>query len=279
MPDRFGVVGGATGLRAEIQAFWDEAACGEVYARGSSPAARFAEQSRTRYALEPYIEDFARFPEGAGLDVLEVGVGMGADHLRWAEQGPRRLVGIDFTGRAVDFTKQRLSSAGYPSPVLVADGEELPFADESFDIVWSWGVLHHSPDTARAFREVHRVLRVGGTGRLMIYHRRSIVGYLLWARYGLLAGRPGRSLDDVYAHHLESPGTKAFSIEDARALAAPFSEVSARSQISFGDLLEGEVGQRHRGRLLSMAKRLWPRSAIRRFLPGHGLMLLIEAVK
>lgn len=272
-------MGGVADPRAEVQAFWDEAACGEVYAQGSSPAARFAEQGRARYALEPYIEGFARFREGGGRDVLEVGVGMGADHLRWAEQDPRRLAGIDFTARAVDFTRQRLDTAGSPSPVLVADGEALPFPDESFDLVWSWGVLHHSPDTAQAFREVHRVLRPGGTARLMIYHRRSIVGYLLWARYGLLAGRPGRSLDDVYAHHLESPGTKAFSVDEARALAAPFSEVSARSQLSFGDLLEGEVGQRHRGRLLSTAKRLWPRSAIRRFLPEHGLMLLIEAVK
>lgn len=270
---------GVTGSKAEVQAFWDRAACGEIYAHGVSPEARFAEQSRSRYTLEPYIEDFAHFEQGMGQDVLEVGVGMGADHLRWAEFEPRRLVGVDLTARAAELTKERLVAAGRSSSVLVGDAEALPFPDCSFDLVWSWGVLHHSPDTEQAFTEVHRVLRPGGTARLMIYHRRSVVGYLLWARYALLAGRPRRSLDDVYDKHLESPGTKAFSVEEARQMAGSFARVSAGSQLSFGDLLEGEVGQRHRGRALSAAKRLWPRSAIRRFLPGHGLMLLIEAQK
>ena len=71
-----------------------------------------------------------------------------------------------------------------------ADAEHLPFPDDSFDIVYSWGVLHHSPDTPQAFSEAHRVLRPGGTLRAMIYHRPSIVGLMLWARYGFAAGRP-----------------------------------------------------------------------------------------
>jgi hypothetical protein len=110
----------------------------------------------------------------------------------------------------------------------------------------------------------------------MIYHRWSITGYLLWLRYGMLQ-RSG--LSDVYARHLESPGTKAYTIDEARQLFDRFDNVSARSQLSFGDLLQGAVGQRHRGWLLSIAKRLWPRAIIRRVLPHHGLMLLVDAEK
>lgn len=122
---------------------------------------------------------------------------------------------------------------GLKSDVRVADAEQLPFADNTFDLVNSWGVLHHSPDTPQTIREVHRVLRPGGEFRGAIYHRRSLVGYMLWARYGLLQGKPGRSLTDIYAHHLESPGTKAFTLDEAREMLAPFSNVDVSSQLGF----------------------------------------------
>lgn len=265
--------------KQEVHDFWDRASCGEVYAGGQSPREQYLNHARARYELEPYIATFARFEEGRGKDVLEVGVGMGADHLRWAQARPRTLTGVDLTPRAVEHTRQRLALEGESSQLRVGDAENLPFPDASFDLVYSWGVLHHSPDTARAIREVWRVLRPGGTARVMIYHTRSLVGYMLWARYGLLAGKPGRSLADIYARHLESPGTKAFTVAQARQMFADFSQVDARSQLSFGDLLEGAVGQRHGGVVLTAAKRLWPRWLLRRVLSRHGLMLLIDAVK
>jgi hypothetical protein len=115
--------------------------------------------------------------------------------------------------------------------------------------------------------------------RVMIYHAHSMVGYMLWLRYALLAGRPRRSLADVYAHHLESPGTKAYSQAEARSMFSEFSRVDIRTMLHFGDLLEGAVGQRHRGPVLSLAKRLYPRAVIRRLLPTHGLTMLIEATR
>lgn len=73
--------------------------------------------------------------------------------------------------------------------------------------------------------------------------------------------------------------TKAYTVEEVRALFSQFSQVDVRVQLSFGDLLEGGVGQRHRGPLLALAKCLWPRALIRRWLSGRGLYLLIDAVK
>jgi len=265
-------------LKAEVREFWDAASCGEVYAQGLNPEQGFSRHAEARYRLEPYIRSFARFEEGVGQDVLEIGVGMGADHLEWARSGPRRLAGVDLTPRAVTWTTQRLATHGFGSDLIEGDAEHLPFPDASFDIVYSWGVLHHSPDTARAFREAHRVLRPGGTLRAMIYHRPSIVGLMLWARYGLGAGRPACSLTDIYARHLESPGTKGYTVAGARRLVTPFRACEIRSAISFADLLLGEVGQQHAGRALTIAKRFWPRPLVRR-LPALGLLLLIEAAK
>jgi SAM-dependent methyltransferase len=269
----------AGALKSAVGEFWEQASCGEVYAEGESARERFEAQARSRYEMEPFIFSFARFGEGAGKDVLEIGVGMGADHVEWARSGPRSLTGVDLTQRAVEHTRARLELYGLASSVRTADAEQLPFADESFDIVYSWGVLHHTPDTPRAIREVWRVLRPGGSARVMVYHRHSLLGYMLWTRYALLKGRLGTRLDQVYAEYLESPGTKAYTPAEARRLFHGFSRVDTAVELSNGDLLEGEAGQRHHGVLLSLARRVWPRALIRRAFARHGLFLLIDAVK
>jgi SAM-dependent methyltransferase len=177
-------------LKTAVRDFWQAASCGEVYAVGSDRREALERHFQERYKVEPYLEKFARFHEAAGLSVLEIGLGMGADHLRFAEQAPRSLVGVDLTRRAAEWTSDRLRLAGYTPRVLVGDAESLPFPDQSFDFVYSWGVLHVTPDTPKAIREVHRLLRKGGRARLMLYHYNSIVGYLLWLRYGLFGGTP-----------------------------------------------------------------------------------------
>ena len=190
---------------------------------------------------------------------MEIGVGMGADHIEWAKSKPRSLSGIDLTPRAVAHVARQFELYQLKSDLVVGDAEALPFADCSFDVVYSWGVLHHSPNTEQAINEVCRVLRPGGIVRIMIYHRNSLTGYMLWLRYALLAGRPHRSLNEVYAAHLESPGTKAYSLKEGQLMFAQLSPARVWTRLNFGDLLQGSVGQRHRGVLLTMAKALWPR--------------------
>ncbi len=266
-------------LKDEVQSFWQRSSCGEVYAQGGSLQVQLEAQAAERYRLEPYLAPFAGFGDGRGKDVLEVGVGMGADHLEWARSRPASLTGVDLTERAVALTKARLAMYGLASDLRVADAERLPFAAGAFDLVYSYGVLHHTPNTAQAVREVFRVLRPGGEARVMIYHRDSIVGAMLWARYALLHGKPRTSLTQIYSEHLESPGTKAYTVGAARELFSDFRLADIRVQLSLGDLLEGAVGQRHPGPLLRLAKLMWPRSLVRRYGKNFGLALLIRAIK
>jgi ubiquinone/menaquinone biosynthesis C-methylase UbiE len=266
-------------LKEDVRSFWSRQSCGEVYTGDGSIRHQLEKQAIARFELEPYLSHFARFNEGKDKDVLEIGVGMGADHLEWARSSPRSLTGVDITSRAVAFTRERLQLYSMESNVLLADAERLPFHNDSFDLIYSWGVLHHTPDTPAAIDEVWRVLRPGGIARIMIYHTASMVGYMLWMRYAMLRGKPWRTLSDIYAKHLESPGTKAYSIEETRRMFSKFEKSQVRSQLSFGDLLLGEVGQRHRGIVLATARKLWPRPFIRQFMAGHGLYVLIEAVK
>ena len=195
-----------TMTKKDVHDFWNSASCGEALYLDPAAADRYQQQARVRYELEPYIPGFADFAGSSGKRVLEIGGGLGADHQRFAESGAV-LSGIDLTKRAVEHTRQRLASLGLSSNVAVGDAENLPFADDSFDVVYSWGVLHHSPDTPKAIAEVHRVFVPVGVARIMIYHTWSMIGLMLWVRYGLLRLRPWRSLKSIYAEHLESQGT------------------------------------------------------------------------
>jgi SAM-dependent methyltransferase len=262
-----------------VHDFWEQESCGEVYARGSSTREQLAAQFAARYALEPYLPPFARFADARGLRVLEVGVGMGADHLRFAREQPAVLVGLDLTARALLHTRDRLTDDGWPARLLRGDAERLPFRDGSFDLVFSWGVLHHTPAVARAIAEVHRVLAPDGRARVMLYHRRSWTVDMLWLRYALATGRPWRSRRAIVARFLESPGTQAFTRTEAAQLFAAFRRVTVRPQLAFTDLLDGAAGQRHGGAVLATARRLWPRRLVRTLGGRRGFNLLIDAWK
>ncbi|MDB5677585.1 class I SAM-dependent methyltransferase [Sphingomonas bacterium] len=264
---------------SDVRDFWDAASCGEDLLLAEETVAGYAEQSAERYRLEPYIPAFAGFAEAAGERVLEIGVGLGADHEQFARAGAT-LTGVDLTPRAVEHTRKRLALMGLSSDLQVANAEALPFADASFDRVYSWGVLHHSPDTPKAFAEALRVLRPGGQYRFMIYNKWSLIGLMLWGRYGLMRGRPFMSLAQVYARYLESPGTKAYTPATARALVAAWSkDASVTIELSHGDLLESGAGQRHRGLALDIARSLWPRAILRRVAKRNGLFLLMKGTK
>ncbi|MBW2291237.1 MAG: class I SAM-dependent methyltransferase [Deltaproteobacteria bacterium] len=261
-----------------VQDFWDEASCGEEALLDGLTREDYLEAAARRYDLEPYIREFAEFETGAGKRVLEIGVGLGADHQLWAQSGAQ-LFGIDLTPRAIEHTQRRFDWLGLSSTLQCGDAEQLDFDDGSFEIVYSWGVLHHSPDTPQAIKEVHRVLAPGGVAKIMIYHKYSVIGLMLWLRYGLLRGRPFRKLADLYAQYLESPGTKAYTVAEARELFADFRQVEIETVLTHGDLLTSQAGQRHTGPLLDLARKIWPRWLIRRLAPGAGLFMLITAHK
>ena len=269
---------GTNWAKQKVHDFWDEKACGEDLYLEALDATGYARQADMRYALEPYITEFAGFSSSKGKKVLEIGVGLGADHQRFAENGAT-LYGIDLTPRAISHTRRRFSLLNLHSTLEIGDAEALDFPDGYFDIVYSWGVIHHSPDTRNAVTEIHRVLKPGGSAKIMIYHKYSVIGAMLWLRYALLSGSPFKSLEDIYSDHLESPGTKAYTVEEARKLFVAFSHVEVSTVLTHGDLLESNAGQRHRGFTLTLAKKLWPRRLIRRFLPNAGLFMMIKASK
>ncbi len=204
--------------KARVRAFWNHDPCGTR----DNPHPPFSPEyfewiEAERDAREPFIRRFARWPEWAGKDVLEMGVGAGTDFVRFARAGAR-VAGVDLSDRSVALTRERLIREGFNARLVVGDIENLAFPSKRFDFVYSWGVMHHTNDPSRAASEALRVLRPGGQFCVMLYHRWSLICLQAYLVYGVLRGRPRRRLDDIAAQHLESSGTKVYTERQARAL-------------------------------------------------------------
>jgi ubiquinone/menaquinone biosynthesis C-methylase UbiE len=206
--------------KARVQRFWEAEPCGAEHAQAPEGTPEFfAEVERRRDELEPFIARYADFPMTRGQRLLEIGVGAGTDFIRFVRAGAN-ATGVDLTEHAIRLVGRRLENEGLQAELVQADAERLPFPDGTFDRVYSWGVLHHTPDTPQAVREALRVLKPGGRICVMLYSRHSWVSYGVWAKHALLAGRPRRSLRDTLAHHVESEGTQGFTKRELREMFA-----------------------------------------------------------
>jgi ubiquinone/menaquinone biosynthesis C-methylase UbiE len=143
---------------------------------------------------------FVDFDATAGRDVLELGCGSGFASQLFAEAGAN-VTAVDLTDWAVSTTRARFEAFGLDGRIEQGDGEELRFPDESFDLVFSWGVIHHSSDMRKALAELIRVCRPGGSIVLMVYHRRSLfyVVYKAFQRFLPVARRLGLHFEGARA--------------------------------------------------------------------------------
>jgi SAM-dependent methyltransferase len=143
------------------------------------------------------------FEELLDKDVLEIGVGQGT-HAQLLAPRCKSFTGIDLTSHAAEMTARRLKLFNMSGKVLQMDAEDMDFSDNSFDFIWSWGVIHHSADTRRVLKEMHRVLRPGGRCTAMVYHRSWWTFYIC----ALLKGVFQRQLaKNGNLHHLNQRAT------------------------------------------------------------------------
>jgi ubiquinone/menaquinone biosynthesis C-methylase UbiE len=210
-------------LKNEVYKYWERQSCGTEYSAHEKYSKEYFEDiERVRYDSEPDIFEFAQFTRYHKKKVLEVGVGAGTDFLQWVRAGAFAY-GVDLTDEAISNVLARLKVYGLECCELRrGDAEELPFGDNVFDLVYSWGVIHHSPNTLKALHEIIRVVKPGGRCKIMIYNTHSVRSVFMYLRYALFKGRPFRSLKEIYFNHQESPGTKVHTVKEVETMLRDF---------------------------------------------------------
>ncbi|HEX8898288.1 MAG TPA: methyltransferase domain-containing protein [Chthoniobacterales bacterium] len=218
-------------LKQRVREFWQEHPCGTKFSDAAVGSRDFFELvAAHRYEKEWHIREAANFAGTCGLKVLEIGCGLGTDGAEFAKAGAD-YTGIDLTPAAIALAKKRFLLDNLPGEFRISDAERLDFADETFDLVYSHGVLHHTPDIEAAVREIYRVLKPGGRATVMLYHRGSYnyhIGIRVLRRTGagLLKSEAGIRL----VHRLTGE-----PVDSLREHAA--SLLSARGNLSAAELL------------------------------------------
>jgi ubiquinone/menaquinone biosynthesis C-methylase UbiE len=261
-------------VRAREQ--WTGDPCGAVHGKHEFGTREFFDTvERHRYTeYAPWMPQLMGFDKFRDARLLEIGCGMGTDLLQFA-RGGACCVGIDLTPRSIEITRHRFRLYNAGGAFMISDGEHLPFRDESFDVVYSNGVLHHTPDTAGAISEVHRVLRPGGTAKVMLYHRNSLNYWFdIVLRRGVLRADflRGRSVAEIMSRVVE------FSDHDARPLVKVYSRKEARALFSLFKSVTIEVEQLTRAELRFLSP-LVSESMFERLRKRIGWNVIVTAIK
>lgn len=262
-------------LRAREQ--WGADPCGAVHGRDQEFGTRefFDDVERHRYQeYAPWMREVMGFDKIPGARLLEVGCGMGTDLLQFA-RGGALVTGVDLTPRSVEISQHRFRLYAMPGDFSLADAERLPFGDNTFDVFYSNGVLHHTPDTDAAIREAYRILKPGGTAKVMLYHRDS---WAYWIDLMLKQGIYGRELfrglspDDIMSKYVE------FNESGGRPLVKVYSRLDTHKLFSMFSKVNVEVDQLTRPEIYFVGKFLpeWFFKMMRRTI---GWNVIITAVK
>jgi len=206
-----------------VQDFWDRRPCNIRHSpRAVGTREYFDEVEARKYLVEPHIPGFAQFERWAGQRVLEIGCGIGTDTISFARHGAR-VTAIDLSEQSLKVARLRAKVYGLEDRIEFHQGhaEELsrflPVAP--YDLVYSFGVIHHTPHPDRIVGEIRRYTRPGSTVKIMVYHRHS--WKVFWIVVAEGRGRAWR-LDTLVARNSEAqtgcPVTYTYSRRGGRQL-------------------------------------------------------------
>ena len=219
----------------QVQNQWNQNPVGSQHAHASQPHTLdwFLEVERHRYEVyAPWMREVMEFTQHTGQDVLEIGGGIGTDLAQFAKDRAR-VTDIDLAAGHLQLAQENFRLRGLEGRFIHHDAETLPFDAASFDVVYSNGVLHHTPNTSAVVREIHRVLRPGGRAIIMLYAENSLHYWrkLVW-RFGIKQRLLDRfSMGEIMSRTVERsanearPLVKVYTPQRARRLFDQFSRV------------------------------------------------------
>ena len=211
--------------KKKIVSHWSQYVPGWDVPTAPLESADFFRQVDERWhKFEHYLPGLIGEVAAPGKRVLEVGCGLGSASREFVRQGCR-MVSVDLCLSNVQKTKRGFEACGMKGFCVNADAENLPFKTGVFDVVYSYGVLHHTPNTAGAIRELYRVLVVGGKSRVMLYKKGA--SYIYVRLRGLLTGDAFKmSREEVISKwYDQTPLSKMYSKAEAGRLFEEFEGV------------------------------------------------------
>jgi ubiquinone/menaquinone biosynthesis C-methylase UbiE len=160
----------------------------------------FDEVEQRKYFVEPHIPDFAQFDRWRGKRVLEIGCGLGTDATNFARAGAE-YTGVELSEVSLDLAKRRFEVFGLAGTFVHANAEELTkhVSAGSFDLVYSFGVIHHTPDPAAVIRQARRVIKAEGELRIMLYARNSWKDTMIEAGFDQPEAQSGCPIASTYS--------------------------------------------------------------------------------
>ncbi|HKK14802.1 MAG TPA: methyltransferase domain-containing protein [Gammaproteobacteria bacterium] len=179
----------------DVRAYWNAKPCNSELSQAEMGSREyFLEIERDRYTHEAHILEVLSKIDWQGKDVLEIGTGVGTDARQIISRGGR-YTGINVDQGSVEATRQALGTFGLSGEVRQCSATAMDFEDARFDVIYSFGVLHHIPNVDRAVEEIRRVLKPDGELLIMLYNRSSVnyrVEIRLLRKLGVrLLGVPG----------------------------------------------------------------------------------------
>jgi ubiquinone/menaquinone biosynthesis C-methylase UbiE len=219
----------------EVANFWEThplCASAIPYPLGTPEYFRYYDELREANESVKFSYRVHEYGNFSGHKVLDVGAGNGYVLSKYAQEGAK-VWGVDITKTAIDLCSKRFKLFGLKGEFLVANAEELPFESDSFDCVCSMGVLHHTPDTAKAVDEIFRVLKSGGRLIVMVYHRNSALYRVKFPMISLVTGKTIQQLVNE-VDGVGNPKGSVFSKDELYRLLNKFKELDL-----FPGLLQG----------------------------------------
>ena len=212
--------------KKRIQDFWTRNVPGwDIFSKQYNPEQRefYEEVDKFRLKYEPYVAVLIDSFVEPGKRILEIGCGLGSDS-RYMARRKADIVSLDLSLSNVSLTAKGLRLSGLQEKGVCADAEKLPFKDGSFDVVYSFGVLHHTPRTREALDEAYRVLRPGGKCAVMLYHKGYAYYYLLLIHgWKLLFG--WLSKEKMMSRYDSTPLSKLYSKKEIAELFSRFQDL------------------------------------------------------
>jgi ubiquinone/menaquinone biosynthesis C-methylase UbiE len=260
-----------------VKKYWNDRPCNIRHSNKEIGTLEYFEDvSERRYMVEPHIPGFADFSNWRGKNVLEIGCGIGTDSISFLKEGAK-LTCVDLSEESIKLAKKRMEVYGLSADVRYANAEKLSdyLQPSKFDLIYSFGVLHHTPNPINSFGEVTKYMDIDSEFRMMVYHKGAFKVFQILEQYDYEYER----VDELIAKHSEAqtgcPVTYSYTPKEITDI---LNEVGLKvTKIEIAHIFPYKIEEYKRYEYVKESIWEMPESTFNEFQSKYGWHLLITA--